>query len=148
MRYLQSIKFFGQTLFINPSHLVSISNIQDSNQDLGKDFTEIEFSNSYYRFKLNEVNQLKSLTKPSNTLHFSNFNSTLSIEDLNSLFSNASETSNLQIPIKIIKHKIFTVKNKSNSMKEEKSNMLIEFENIEQAVAVLSKYHNTIIEDK
>jgi len=81
MQNLQGIRFFGNTLRVNESHQNSIDNIQDTDPQsrcLWKDFTN---SNSD-RFGLNDTKKIKQQPRPSKVLHFSNFDTNFTFEQL------------------------------------------------------------------
>ena len=142
-RELLGIPYYGQKLLVSYSKLLEIQNMHEQNLDNTQKTLCQDFCNSSeHRFRHPGSKNFQNVSKPSPILHLSNLNKDVTIEKVQALMD---EFQDLQ-EVKIVNHRVFSIESPDNN--SIKIMMLIEFDNLEQAVKVLCVLHNQELDNK
>lgn len=142
-RELMGIPFFNQKLIVAYSKVQQIQNMQEQNLDQTQKMLCQDYSNSNeHRFRHPGSKNFQNVSKPSPILHISNLSKDVNLEAVLELMA---EFKDLQ-DVKVINHRIFSIESPENS--SIKIMMLLEFQELAQAVRALCVLHNQELHHK
>lgn len=96
-----------------------------------------------HRFRHPGSKNFQNVSKPSGILHFSNLSKEVTFEKVTDLMAEFQDLKYCNI----VKHRLFSIESPENSQNI-KIMMLIEFEDVEQAVKVMCVLHNQELDGK